>query len=106
MCLLIRVYLRSSAAISVPFHAFCGRSPVPLATVPAQTHAVTAIGGFQGDAVDLIALVHGDPHGAAQAAVFGHHVDFPSSAFAGQNLAGEFERPTAVLPAEPGHRSE
>src|ERR1035438_8090890 len=75
----------------------------PLPAVPAQAQAVLAVGGFQGDAVDLIALVHGNPHGAVQAAVFGHRVHFPSSALAGQYLAGEGERAAAVFAAEPCH---
>src|ERR1035441_8908359 len=71
-----------------------------LTAVPAQAHAVLAVGGVQGDGVDLLALVHGDPHGAAQTVVFGHHVGFPSAAFAGQNLAGEGERAAGAVGAE------
>src|ERR1039457_1120307 len=57
-----------------------------LTAVPVQAHTVAAVGGFQGDAVDLPAVVHGNPHRTAQAAVLAHHVGFPAAAVAGQNL--------------------
>src|ERR1035437_7556431 len=71
-----------------------------LLSVPVQAHAVLAVGGFQGDGVDLPAVVHRDPHRTAQTAVLGHYVGFPSPAFAGQNLAGEGDRAAAALGAE------
>src|ERR1035437_9845229 len=67
-----------------------------LLSVPVQAHAVLAVGGFQGDGVDLPAVVHRDPHRTAQTAVLGHYVGFPSPAFAGQNLAGEGDRAGAA----------
>src|ERR1039458_1729627 len=73
-----------------------------LPPVPTQTHAVAAVGGFEADGGDLLAVVDGDPHGTAQTPVFAHHVGLPAAVFLGHDLAAELQRPAAIA-AEPSH---
>ena len=87
-----KAVLRGGSGRDQPAQRRAVSLPHGLTAVPAQAHAVLAVGGFEGDAVDLPAVVHGNPHGTAQAAVIRtSRPAFHRPPFRGQNLAGEGE---------------
>jgi hypothetical protein len=60
-----------------------------LAPVPGQVQAVAAVGGVKRDAVDVLAIVHREEHGAVKPAVFGHHIGLQAPGVAPDHGAGK-----------------